>query len=406
MLPDAPCFRKFVDEQVQDGDLVAIIRTGGGMGALQQFTSDKRQLYAAVERVKWNPLGNRGDIAAFAPIEPTPLELAKASGDPTVSQEDIDQEKNQIKAAADFRSSIFATGTLGALKFVVTGMSELPGRKSVILFSDGFRLLERDSQGFTDAGRVMEFLRQLVDLANRSSVVFYTIDARGLQTTGITAADDIINPSPEEMNKTLSDRRDELLDTQDGLQYIAKETGGFAILNNNDLSGGVRKILNDQSYYLIAYSPDSDTFDAAKRRFNKLEVKVKRDDVKVRYRSGFFNISEDKMPKLAAAKTPQEQLSNALTSPFAVNDIALRLNVLFANDPKNGSYLKALLHVDAKDLKFTPEANGMQKASFEVMTASFGDNGVPVDTLTAPATTFRSTPRTSSGCKAKVLSII
>ena len=55
------------------------------------------------------------------------------------------------------------------------------------------------------------------------------------------------------MNKTLSDRRDELLDTQDGLQYIAKETGGFAILNNNDLSGGVRKILNDQSYYLIAY---------------------------------------------------------------------------------------------------------------------------------------------------------
>ena len=61
--------KKFVDEQIQPGDLVAIIRTSGGMGALQQFTADKRQLYAAVERVKWNSLG-RGGVSAFAPMEP------------------------------------------------------------------------------------------------------------------------------------------------------------------------------------------------------------------------------------------------------------------------------------------------------------------------------------------------
>src|SRR5437868_991662 len=42
--------RKFVDEQMQPGDLVAIIRTSGGMGALLQFTSDIRQIYDAVER--------------------------------------------------------------------------------------------------------------------------------------------------------------------------------------------------------------------------------------------------------------------------------------------------------------------------------------------------------------------
>jgi len=49
--------KKFVDEQMQTGDLVAIIRSSGGMGALQQFTADKRQLYAAIERVKWNAIG-------------------------------------------------------------------------------------------------------------------------------------------------------------------------------------------------------------------------------------------------------------------------------------------------------------------------------------------------------------
>src|SRR5262249_62358444 len=61
--------KKFVDEQMQPGDLVAIIRTSGGIGALQQFSADKRQLYAAIERVKWNAIGRSG-VSAFAPIQP------------------------------------------------------------------------------------------------------------------------------------------------------------------------------------------------------------------------------------------------------------------------------------------------------------------------------------------------
>ena len=47
--------KKFVDEQMQPGDLVAIVRTGAGMGALQQFTADKRVLYAAIDWVRFNP---------------------------------------------------------------------------------------------------------------------------------------------------------------------------------------------------------------------------------------------------------------------------------------------------------------------------------------------------------------
>jgi hypothetical protein len=59
--------KKYVDEQMQPGDLVAILRTGAGIGALQQFTNDKRQLYAAIERLHWNSMG-MGGIGAFAPI--------------------------------------------------------------------------------------------------------------------------------------------------------------------------------------------------------------------------------------------------------------------------------------------------------------------------------------------------
>ncbi len=366
--------KKFVDEQMQDGDLVAIIRTGAGIGALQQFTSDRRQLYAAIEKVVWNPLG-RGNIGAFAPIRDNEKIVNEDE-----SEEDKVARENSENAFEDFQGAYFATGTLGALRFIVTGMKDLPGRKSVILFSDGFKIFQRDEQGFSDGGTVLDFLRQLVDTANRASVVFYTIDARGLQTTNITA-EDSVSADPQRLQQVLSDRTAELLDTQDGLIYLARQTGGFPVINNNDIGGGVRKILDDQSYYLIGYQPDSDTFDAKIRRFNKLEVKVKNKDLKVRYRSGFFNVAERNVAKTTTNQTPLQQIENALTSPFGVNDISLRLNTLFGNDATQGSFVRPLLHISAQDLKFTDEPDGTKKAVFDVLAVIFGDNGAAIDQI-------------------------
>src|SRR5688500_529236 len=227
-------------------------------------------------------------------------------------------------------------------------MSELPGRKSVILFSDGFKIIDSDDMGSL---RVLDFLLALVDVANRSSVVFYTIDARGLAVTGFTAADQITDSSPDATGQLLSGRRDQLLDNQEGLSYLANETGGLAIKNNNDLSGGVAKILADQSYYLIGYEPDSDTFDPIKRKFNQLTIKVLRKDAKARYRSGFFNVADRDQANAIAAK-PIDQLETALVSPFAVTGIDLRLNALFGSDVKNGAFVSSLLHIKAADLNF------------------------------------------------------
>jgi VWFA-related protein len=368
--------KKFVDEQMQDGDLVAIIRTGAGIGALQQFTSDKQQLYAAIEKVVWNPLG-RGNIGAFAPID----DSANLQDDSTENDEESDAPQTPTDNFENFRQSTFAVGTLGALRFIVSGMRELPGRKSVILFSDGFRIFDRNPNGSQDSSIVFSFLQQLVDAANRAAVVFYTVDARGLQSTGITAADQVSNPSPQNLQRILSGRSAELFDTQEGLSYLAEETGGFPLLNNNDLSKGVQRALDDQSYYLIGYEPDSDTFDAQKRRFNRLEVKIKRKGLNVRYRSGFFNVADENLAQQPTNLTPVQQIQNALVSPFAVSDISLRLNTLFRNDATQGSYVRSLLHVKAQDLKFTDEADGSKKAVFDVLAVSFGDNGMPVDQL-------------------------
>ncbi len=370
--------KKFVNEQMQDGDLVAIIRTGGGIGALQQFSSDKRQLLAAIDKVRWNPSGN-GKIGAFSPIEATPLEQAKANG-ADISDEQLAAEKNSIQGANDFRADIFATGTLGAINYIIRGMKDLPGRKSVMLLSDGFRLFSKTPEGFSESSGILESLRQLVDLANRSSVVVYTMDARGLQTTSFTAQDNTNGLSTDAIQQRLTDRRDELFDTQDGLAYLARETGGFPIINNNDLSGGIRKILDDQSYYLIGYAPEADTFDPKKRQFNKLIVKVSRKDTTVRYRSGFFGVSNEQIKK-PTNRTPYQQIAEALTSPFAVNDISLRLNTLFGNDAKNGSFIRSVMHVNTKDLTFTEEANGNKKVVFDILAISFGDNGTPTDQI-------------------------
>ena len=370
--------KKFVDEQMQDGDLVAIVRTGAGIGALQQFTNDKRQLYAAIEKVRWNAIGN-GKIGAFAPLEektpdPNPTPTPEA-GERTAegSQREFD----------DFRANVFATGSLGAVNYVVGGMAELPGRKSILLLSDGFKLTNVDAEGFTDSGMVLQAVKALVDKANRSSVVIYTVDPRGLQYTGLTAADNTAGRSAQEIQTAESDRRDELLDTQDGLRYLSHETGGFAIINNNDISGGIRKILDDQSYYLVGYIPDDETFDPAKKKFNKLTVKVTRPGLTVRYRSGFFNV-EDKAPAKAAptaAMSPMMRLQTALVSPFAVSGISLHLNALFGTDAKNGSFVRSLLHVDGKDLKFTDQPDGTKKVMFEALAMSFGDNGQVIDQL-------------------------
>ncbi|HEX8492455.1 MAG TPA: VWA domain-containing protein [Pyrinomonadaceae bacterium] len=373
--------RKFVDQQMQPGDLVAIIRTGGGIGALQEFTSDKRQLYAAIERVKFN-LQGRGGVGAFAPIEGDQIAAARPESPVGVDNREEEDERRTVDARSaadelnDFREDIFSIGTLGAVNYIVRGMKELPGRKSILLLSEGFSLSDPER----DNSRFLEALRRLIDQANRASVVIYTLDARGLQTLGLTAADNVAALTPDELETSLSDRRSKLFDTQSGLNYLAQQTGGFAIRNTNDLSGGIKRVLDDQKgYYLIGYRPDESTFDekGARRRFHKLKVNIKRPGLSHRTRTGFYGVTdEDAAP---VRRTRSEQLAGAITSPFNSSGVGVRLTSLFANDPKVGSFVRSIMHINVSDLTFTEEADGWHKTIFDVLALTFGDNGVVID---------------------------
>ena len=349
--------KSFVDQQMRPGDLVAIIRTGAGMGALQQFTADKRELYAAIERVRWNMMG-RGGIGAFAPIG---SEASAGKGGP-----------DGPDAADELRTEIYSVGTLGALNFVIRGLRELPGRKSVILLSDGFRLYNRDQ----NSQRVLDSLRSLTDLANRASVVVYTIDARGLQTLTLAAADNVSGQSSEQIEQALDARRQEMFDTQQGLQYLAQETGGFAIRNSNDLKGGIKRVLDDQrGYYLLGYVPEQATFrlEQGRRKFHKISVKVKLAGLRVRSRTGFYGIADEQARP--ARRTPAQQVIGALMSPFTSGDVHLKLTSLFSHDAKAGSIVRSLLHIDPHDLSFTVKPDGSHEAVIDLLAVTFTDNG-------------------------------
>jgi VWFA-related protein len=359
--------KKFVDQQMQPGDLVAIMRTSAGMGALQQFTSDKTMLYRAIERVRWYPQGRSG-VSAFAPMEADNFAAmggqhsSLGGGDP-------------LSEANESREQLFAVGTLGALNFIVRGMEELPGRKSVVMFSDGFQILSRHDN--TGTLPIMSTLRRLVDLANRASVVIYTVDARGLQALNLTAADNTFGRTPAQIRDALNSRSLQYFDTQEGLNYLASETGGLFLHDTNDLGGAVRKVLDDQKgYYLIGFRPDESVFETVKgrRRFNDLDVKVKRSGLKVRSRSGFVGMTD------AEARPPRttrlQQLVGALSSPFASGDVRLRLTSLVGGDRVNGAFVTSLMHIDMSGVKFNEEADGWQKAVIDIVALTFGEGGV------------------------------
>jgi VWFA-related protein len=368
--------QKFLDEQLQPDDLVAIIRTSGGIGALQSFTTDRRQLNAAVEKVKWNFIG-RGEISV--PFINDLMTLTRDNPrEGTSRTESIDADKHLSQTRRD----MFTVGTLGALHYVIKGLQPLPGRKSVVLFSDGFKIPRGD---FFDNDRIIEILRELTDFANRAAVVLYTIDARGLQTLGLAAGDSTTNYNNDQVAAQLAERTNSLIETQLGLAFLSAGTGGLSIRNNNDLNLGIKQILDDQQgYYLIGYRPDDSTFatDKGKSKFHHISLRIKREgSYSVRTRNSFYGRTDEvAQPKL----TPKQQLEDALTSPFTSSEIQVKLTSIFANTNTNGSLLQSFLHVRASDLTFATEPDGSRKASFNIAAVTFGDNGRVLDQFGYP----------------------
>jgi VWFA-related protein len=363
---------KFVDQQMQPGDLVAVIRTRGGMGALEQFTADKRILHAAIDHVQWFVSGGRSST-----FEPIGYDYSSNASTMTMPRGGERQSNGAgpSQAAKDQRVS-FAAGTLGSINFVIRALRDMPGRKAVILFSDGIPALTSNLTGRL----IQEGLKQLADLANRSAVVLYTVDARALQIFGLTAADDT-NPKGESLTTTelagVSPRRErEYLASEDGLEYLARETGGFFMHDRNDLDAGIIHALEDMSgYYLIGYKPSESSFEleSGERHFHRIRVLVKQAGLSVRSRTGYIGIPDEQARPVNP--TPAGQLNAALNSPFDSAGLNVRLTCLYSEEPKSSAAIRMLLDVDARDLSYSDQLDGTRTVAVDVAAFALGEHG-------------------------------
>lgn len=371
----------FVDRELRPTDLVALVRTGGAGGGLQAFTTDRRVLHAGIDALRWNG-ASRGGVEAFEPLNV----FTTFSGGGPGSGPGTSIDPNDFTLVNQLRQSVSAAGSLGALNLVVRGARDLPGRKAIIFVSEGFRLMVSESTGTDTAkqpdSRLRIALDRVIDQATRAGVVIYSLDARGLQTAGLQAADNLKSGGlvPGEMEGTVrshaSDRSRVLLDSQEGMAYLAEQTGGFAVMNNNDLARGLGRIAADvRDYYVIGYVPQDGTFakPGQKAHLHKISITVRRPGLRVKTRKGFLGISDP--PSSAERETPARQLVHAATSPFASTDIALRATTLPGYSSAHGTIVRTLLHIDARALTFVDGEGGRKTAAADVLGMVFDQDG-------------------------------
>jgi VWFA-related protein len=212
---------------------------------------------------------------------------------------------------------------------VVNGMRSIPGRKSVVFFSEGLSI----------PPNVYEQFRSVVDAANRANVSIYPMDAMGLraESTVAQARDELNDAGKQAMRRSGRDqasgamtaaleRNEDLLrmDPNAGLGELADKTGGFLISNTNDLGGGFSRIESDmRNYYLLTYVPKNDNFDG---KFREIDIKVKRGGVSVHSRKGYYALRESPGVPVRTYEAPALAMLDRTPVPnaFPVRASALR----------------------------------------------------------------------------------
>ena len=357
--------KKFVLEQMQSGDLVAVVRSSAGLGALQDFTPDRRRLLAAVDQVRWtsSPVG-AGGAFAYEMIGKPGL---RGTGPANLAE---------LDAIASIDRATLATTT--SLLKVVRGMADMPGRKSVVLLSDGLRLSSPDEMnpaGTVENGSGAFFspifgsIQRVVDESLRAGVVLYAIDTRGLSSLRATASDHVKPPGADDVEQTpvsvlesdwtwnaAADRRAEYRDNQWGAMFVSSQTGGFMVTEANRIDAGLARVMADQrGYYLLGFQPPAEAMQQDNRgrlAFHRLKIEVRRPGLKIRSHAGFFGVSDEERPVPAR---PELRLVESLESPFQVSDIGMDVETSYLSAKKD-YFIRATLFIDGNDVAFSGPA--------------------------------------------------
>jgi VWFA-related protein len=321
---------RFVQEQYKPGQRMGIFTLTGSLNVLQDFTSDPQILYTALQRYK--PQAQEfasadraatsvsADPSASSTVSSLDASTAPLSGGSSdsglgrtgasnaiaVAQAALQAFEGAQTAYAKDQRALLALNALNSLARILGG---LPGRKNLICITGDLpfsfipenrtmsnaeleenlpslntRRVEEHSAGNYAATFRQSHADEIRDTASRlasAQVAVYPVDARGL-----SISTDI--------------------DSQETMREMARETGGRAYVNQNEIKMGVQRAFEDESAaYTLGYYPENKKYDG---KYRSIKVKVKRDGVDVQNRRGYYAID----PTQLKGYDPQQEVASAL----------------------------------------------------------------------------------------------
>ena len=260
--------------------------------------------------------------------------------------------------------------TLSALESIAQHTAGIPGRKNLVWISSAFQLivgLDPESMAAESGPRPLDTelesygarLKHLAELYNNADIAVYPVDPRGLMIDdryrGRRRPASPRTDLSQARMKTVGEITEPEIAT---MLQLASDTGGRAFYNANDLEGSLRRALDDaHGAYVLGFYPPESAWDG---RYHKLDVKVKRTDLEVRARRGYYAIER----RVESEPERNEALKLAAASPLEGASIGVTVNVT-SNPLEFGTqYIEVV--VDPHNVRFENQ-NGKWHTSLDVV---------------------------------------
>ncbi len=318
---------KYLATHPSGGPVVGLaILSSKGIHVVQGLTSDPAALLAAMKRVsgKISTLegtdvdtvanavaqGPGGDLYLGNALVADPASAPDSAIEGFIEHADAQVARFQLDQALET--------TLRSFLQLAWGLQGVPGRKSVIWATGSFPF-RTTSENVLPGGRLGDLYEKTMQALTDAQVAVYPVDVRGLVVTSPDASTAGVRGGGR-YARQIGLRNNALQSSLDTLREFAEMTGGRAFFNTNDIAGSTAKAVADGSnYYILTYYLDSSKL---KPGYRKLKVKLNRDHVEVRARSGFFVTKST--GDLNASK--RLELDYASISPFDATGLSLGMD--------------------------------------------------------------------------------
>ena len=375
---------------------------------LQQFTKDKDALIKAIEKATNGLAASqlisdsdlikgelRRDIGQTVNGGDQPFNLQSAATVATTVAPGPGNTDNLAPTLAQIMlnmlrldAAVASQGTrlsLNALKALVQGLQPMPGRKSVLYFT----------QGLYVGPELDVMFRNLMSMANRANVTFYSVDTRGVMTFSQNGgATDALNAAATATGTTMMRtggattkeemRADETAENagrnniQLPIRDLAEATGGFMIGDSNDLRGPLQRVNEEiSSYYELSYNPGIRNYDGS---FRKVAVNGRKDLV-IHARNGYFALPPE--TRASGIEPYEMSLLKAISDGKASGDVPFRVAAIVLKPESEGTEISVLAEVPLHGLQpLADAAKNTQSVHFSLAALVKNSNGEVVQKLT------------------------